>query len=150
MKKILIVEDDPMLFEIYKKKFSDEGWDVKVATSGAEAEKIALKEKPAVVLLDLILPEEDGFEVLNKIKQSPSGKGTKVIVFSNLSQAEDQEKARQLGADGFLVKSDYTPSEIVDKVSELIGEDEKVDAVLEKKNQQSDEDDLGGFKSRKI
>ncbi len=65
-----------------------------MATSGAEAERIALKEKPAVVLLDLILPEEDGFEVLNKIKQSPAGKNIKVIVFSNLSQTEDQEKPR--------------------------------------------------------
>ncbi len=151
MKKILVVEDDPMLFEIYKKKFSEEGWDVKVATSGVEAEKIALKEKPTVVLLDLILPEEDGFEVLKKIKQSSVSKNMKVIVFSNLSQSEDQEKAQSLGADGFLIKSDYTPSEIVNKISELVGENEQNNSDSKQENQQlKNKSDLYGFKRRKI
>lgn len=120
MKKILIVEDDPMLVEIYSKKFLSDGFDTDTANSGAEAEKKVKANKFDLVLLDLVLPEADGFEVLKKIKEDSSLSETKVVVFSNLSQEEDKEKAATLGADDFLTKSDYTPGEIVEHVKGML------------------------------
>ncbi len=120
MKKILIVEDDAMLVEIYEKKFAKDGYEVITATSGSKAEKKIRSDKPDLVLLDLVLPEEDGFGVLERIKQDPSTKDTRVVVFSNLSQEEDKEKARKLGAEGFVTKSDFTPQEIVEEVKKYL------------------------------
>lgn len=117
MKKILIVEDDPMLVEIYQKKFSQDGsFEVLTASSGSETEKKIFGEKPDLVLLDLVLPEQDGFEILEKVRKDKSLDGTKIIIFSNLSQPEDKEKAKNLGADDFFVKSDFTPQQVVEKV----------------------------------
>ena len=120
MSNILIVEDDRMLVEIYQKKFSSDGYQVETASSGAEAIKKITKNKPDLVLLDLVMPEEDGFEVLRKVKQNPLTKDVRIIVFSNLSQEEDKEKAAALGAEGFITKSDFTPQEIVEKVHEIL------------------------------
>ncbi|MEA1926010.1 MAG: response regulator [Patescibacteria group bacterium] len=120
MKKILIVEDDPMLLEIYQKKFLDYKYDILTASTGIEALQKIRIEKPELVLLDLVLPEEDGFEVLKKIKQSPRTKDIKVIIFSNLSQVENKQKATELSADGFITKSDYTPREIIEEVGKVL------------------------------
>lgn len=120
MKKILIVEDDPMLVEIYSKKFTSKGFEIDTAISGAEAEKKVKNGNFDLVLLDLVLPETDGFSVLKKIKEDPAISSTKVVVFSNLSQEEDKERASMLGADGFLTKSDYTPGEIVEHIKEIL------------------------------
>lgn len=120
MSNILIVEDDQMLVEIYQKKFSSDGYQVETANSGAEAIKKITKNKPDLVLLDLVMPEEDGFEVLRKVKQNPLTKDVRIIVFSNLSQEEDKEEAAALGAEGFITKSDFTPQEIVEKVREIL------------------------------
>ncbi len=120
MKKVLIVEDDPMLLEIYQKKFLDDKYDILTASTGTEAIQKVRVKKPELVLLDLILPEENGFEVLKKIKRNPHTKGIKVIIFSNLSQSEDKQKAAELGADGFITKSDYTPREIIKEVGRIL------------------------------
>jgi two-component system alkaline phosphatase synthesis response regulator PhoP len=122
MKKILVVEDDPMLLEIYQKKFNGGEFEVITATSGIEAEKKAAAEKPDLILLDLVLPEKDGLSVLKTIKEDNSLQGTKVVIFSNLSQEEEQQKAQSLGADGFIVKSEFTPQQLVDKVKEILAD----------------------------
>ena len=133
MAKILIVEDDSMLIEIYQKKFSDDGYEVVTATTGAEVLKKIKNENPELVLLDLVLPEEDGFHVLEKIKKDSHTKNIKVIIFSNLSQQEDQSRAAKLGAEGFLTKSDYTPTEMVEEVQKVLKSDNQ------KKNKTSKE-----------
>ncbi|MEA2007234.1 MAG: response regulator [Patescibacteria group bacterium] len=120
MNNILIVEDDKMLVEIYHKKFSSDGYQVDTAGSGVEAIKKIIKNKPDLVLLDLVMPEEDGFEVLRRVKNNAKSKDVRIIVFSNLSQEEDKEKATALGAEGFITKSDFTPQEIVEKVHEIL------------------------------
>jgi len=74
--------------------------------------------------LDLVLPEQDGFELLEKIRRNKSLDKTKIIIFSNLSQPEEKDRAEELGADGFIVKSEFTPQQIVDKVKDLVGFDE--------------------------
>lgn len=123
-KKILIVEDDEMLSEIYQKKFSDAGFNVIIANNGKQAfEQINLASDFDLILLDLVMPEEDGFDILKKIKQDQTTQGLRVVIFSNLSQEEDRQRASTLGAEGFIVKSDFTPQEIVTKVNSFFIED---------------------------
>jgi len=120
MKKLLIIEDDPMLVEIYQKKFSqDDSFEVSISSAGLEAEKKIFNERPDFVLLDLVLPEQDGFEILEKIRKEKDLDKTKIIIFSNLSQPEERSRAEELGANGFIVKSENTPQQIVDRVKEL-------------------------------
>lgn len=121
MKKILIVEDDPMLVEIYSKKFEISGFEVILANTGLDAVKKAQESKPDVILLDLVLPEIDGFEALKRIREDKSLANTKVIISSNLSQEDERQKAEDLGANGFITKASFTPQEMVNKVQEFLG-----------------------------
>ncbi len=125
MKRIIIVEDDPMIMEIYHKKFSDSGFEVLTANGGEGALSLAEKEKTDAILLDLIMPKMDGFEVVKKLREGICGPETKIIIFSNLSQREDRDKAMKLGADGFIIKSDYSPTELVKEVERLLGQFEE-------------------------
>jgi len=127
MKKILIAEDDPMLLEIYQKKFNGENFEIITATSGTEAENKTKTEKPDMILLDLVLPEKDGLSVLKAIREKESLRSTKVVIFSNLSQEEERQKAQALGADEFIVKSDFTPQQLVDRVKELLADNKNED-----------------------
>jgi two-component system, OmpR family, alkaline phosphatase synthesis response regulator PhoP len=122
MAKVVIVEDDPMISEIYSKKFSDVGFDVSAVTSGEQVLDLALAEKVDVILLDLIMPKMDGFEVIRKLRDGMYDPNIKIIVTSNLSSHEDQDKAMKLGANGFVAKSDYSPSELVIQVKRLINQ----------------------------
>lgn len=119
-----------MISDIYQKKFSEAGFEVLAAEAGDQALALAEKNSPDIILLDLILPKMNGFDVIEHLRASKYGSGIKIIVFSNLSQTEDREKAMKLGADGFVSKSDYTPSELVKEVSRLLGQFEE-----EKKNE---------------
>jgi|GEM_PF-652074 DNA-binding response OmpR family regulator len=141
MKKVLIVEDDSMLSEIYQKKFkSQDSFEVVSANSGTEAIKKAKEEKPDLVLLDLVLPEMDGFDVLEQIKKDPTLSNTKVVPFSNLSEEDNEKKLRELGADGFIAKSEHTPQELLEEVKKILKEDKGNSS--EKPNVQNKEIDL--------
>ena len=133
MAKIIIVEDDPMISEIYQKKFAESGYDVLSAESGDQVLALAKKEKVDAILLDLIMPKMDGFEIIKSLRSGHYDKNIKIIVFSNLSQREDQDKATKLGADGFMVKSDYTPSTLVKEVTRLLnqGAEEKKNLAIQ-------------------
>lgn len=120
--KIIIAEDDPMISAIYQKKFSESGFQVFAVDSGDQVLALAKKEKVDVVLLDLILPKMNGFEVIEKIRGQEFDPGIKIIVFSNLSQKEDREKAQKMGANGFVSKADYTPSNLVAEVGRLLNQ----------------------------
>ncbi len=121
MTKIIIVEDDPMISEIYQRKFVDSGFEVMVATTGEQVLTLAKNNPVDVILLDLIMPKMDGFEVIENLRKgSEFDKNIKIIVSSNLSQREDQEKAMHLGANGFVAKSEYTPGELVAEVKRLL------------------------------
>lgn len=117
--KILVAEDDPFLVKVYQAKLVKEGFEVQLAHDGEEAEKILQTFMPQVILLDLMMPKKDGFHVLADIKSSPVLKNIPVIVTSNLSQPEDKQKALQLGATEYLVKSDMPIQMIVDKLKQL-------------------------------
>lgn len=122
MPSIIIVEDDPMISEIYQKKFADSGYQVFLATSGEQTLTIAKKEKVDLVLLDLIMPKMNGFDVLENLRGRGYDPNMRVIVFSNLSSSEDREKAAKLGANGFIAKSEFSPSDLVKEVGRLLGQ----------------------------
>jgi DNA-binding response OmpR family regulator len=120
--KVLIVEDDKFLRELLVRKLKTEGLEVSVAIEGKEALKKIREEFPQLVLLDLVLPGIDGFEVLRRIKEDPATSKVPVIILSNLGQREEVEKGIQLGANDYLVKAHFTPEEIVKKVKGVLGE----------------------------
>lgn len=120
MKKILIIEDDEFLRQLVSKKISSEGFEVISAVDGPEGLEKTESEKPDLILLDLLLPTIDGFEVLSKIKTNKETSGIPVIILSNLGQQEEINKGMKLGAQDFLVKAQMTPDEIAEKIKEML------------------------------
>ena len=120
--KILVVEDDKFLRELITQKLSREGYDVVGAVDGEEGVVKAKKDQPNLILLDLILPGIDGFEVLSQIKKDPETSEIPVVILSNLGQKEDVDKGKSLGAIDFLIKAHFTPSEIIEKIEEILKE----------------------------
>lgn len=120
MPKILLVEDDVALRDIYSARFSAENYTVSCATDGEEALTVAVKERPDIILLDIMMPKISGFDVLDILRATPETKVTKIIVMSALSQPSDIEKGKALGADEYLVKSQVTLTEVVVKVKEVL------------------------------
>jgi len=119
-KTILIVEDDKFLRELIAQKLTKEGYEVSEAIDGEEGIKKIQEEKPNLVLLDLILPGIDGFEVLSKMKEDQALVQIPVIILSNLGQKEDVEKGLKLGAVDYLIKAHFTPGEILDKIKAVL------------------------------
>lgn len=115
-KKILIIEDDKFLRELIVQKLSKEDFGVSEAIDGEEGIKKIKEEKPDLILLDLILPGIDGFEVLSRMKEDPALTSIPVIILSNLGQKEDVERGLKLGAVDYLIKAHFTPGEIIEKV----------------------------------
>ncbi len=112
-----------MISEIYQHKLESSGFEVEIAMTGKEALKKSREEKYDLMLLDLVLPEMDGMDVLKEIKKS--GKYSpemKVVIFSNLTERENQEKALENGADGFISKSQFNPSALVGEIQRRLGE----------------------------
>lgn len=120
--KILIVEDDEFLSGMYVTKFSLEGFAVVYALDGEEGINKARQEKPHLILLDLLLPKKDGFEVLEELKQDQETKAIPVILLTNLSQESDIKRGKELGAADYLIKAYNIPSEVVKKVKTLLGD----------------------------
>lgn len=118
-KKILVVEDDQFLSAVLLKKLQNEKCEVSHAMTAEEAITKSL-EKPDIVLLDLILPGANGLDILKKIKENPDTKATPVVILSNLSQQEDMDRAKELGAVKFLVKAMSTPEDILGLVAEIL------------------------------
>lgn len=121
MHKIIVVEDDPMLGEIYEKKFSDAGFEMKLVTSGKTVEDEVAAYQPEMVLLDIVLPDMDGYEILEALSKNDDTRSVPTYVFSNLSAKEDIERATSLGAKGFITKSSFTPTQLVDEVKKILG-----------------------------
>lgn len=118
--KILIIEDDNFLLSMYATKFEKENFEVLSAEDGEKGVRKALKDQPDLILLDIILPKMDGFEVLKKLKSQKETKDIPVILLTNLSQRDDSKKGLSLGADDYLIKAHFMPSEIVDKVKKYL------------------------------
>lgn len=135
MTSIILVEDDPMISEIYQKKFSEAGFEVTIAASGRECLTKLKEKKCDLVLLDMVLPEMSGIEVLKEIKKSGTyDPKTKVFIFSNLTGKEDYEKARQEGADGYIPKTRFSPSDLVSEISRILNELNEQEKNEERRN----------------
>ena len=117
-KKIMIVEDDVFVMDIYHTKLTQEGFEVISATNGMDGLKKlkAEKELPDLMLLDILMPYMDGLEMLAEVKKDDRLKDIPVILLTNLSQKVDVEKGMGLGANDFLIKSHFTPSEVLEKI----------------------------------
>ncbi|PIR92867.1 response regulator [Candidatus Falkowbacteria bacterium CG10_big_fil_rev_8_21_14_0_10_43_10] len=120
--KILLVEDDSFLLNMYADKFQSENFEVFTADSGDRALKIAQDKIPDIILLDIMLPKKDGFEVLRELQKEASTKAIPVILLTNLSQREEVKKGLELGAKDFLIKAHFMPNEVVEKVKSVLGE----------------------------
>lgn len=122
---ILLIEDDPLLIDIYSTKFKESGFEVQVADSGEKALSLLSKVSPSLIVMDIVLPQVDGWELLAVAQKQENLKNTKIIVLSNLGQKEEIEKGISLGADRYLIKAHFTPSQVVKEVRELL-EEEKI------------------------
>ena len=124
-RKVLIVEDDEFLLQMYSTKLELEGFKVLEAVNGLQGLKTAQKEKPDLILLDLNLPEMNGFEVLSNLKREDDTKDIKVLILTNYSQKEDIDRCLSLGADDYLIKAHFVPSEVISKIKVILeGEQE--------------------------
>jgi len=119
-KKILIIEDDKFLRELISQKLTKEGFDVSEAVDGEEGLRKVKEEKPELVLLDLILPGMDGFEVLTEMREDPVLSTIPVIILSNLGQKEEVDKGLKLGAVDYLIKAHFTLGEIIEKMKNVL------------------------------
>ena len=120
MKSILLVEDDQFLIEIYTTKFKQAGFSIGKAEDGEECLKKLKEETPDLLLLDIVLPSLNGWEILRKIKEDEVLKNIKVVILSNLGEKDEIEKGIKLGATRYLVKAHYTPSEVVEEVKKIL------------------------------
>ena len=119
-KTILLVEDDPFLVDIYTTKLKDSGFSVETATDGTSGLR-KLKEKEFdLLVLDIVLPHIDGWQILEEIGGDEKFKNLKVVIFSNLGQKEEVEKGLKLGAVKYFIKAHYTPSEIVEEIKKIL------------------------------
>src|SRR5581483_5464596 len=120
MAKIMLVEDDNNLREIYEARLLAEGYEIVSARDGEEALTIAVKEKPDLIIADIMMPKISGFDMLDILRNTPETRETKVIMMTALSQAEDKEKASKLGADRYLVKSQVTLEDVARVAREVL------------------------------
>jgi len=120
MKKILIIEDETMLAEMYHDRFVEAGFKVIMAYSAEEGIEKALKEKPNLILLDILLPRENGIGFLGKLRQNSKISSIKVVAFSNYDDPATKKEALELGVKDYLIKTDYTPKQIIDIIKEYL------------------------------
>jgi DNA-binding response OmpR family regulator len=121
MKKILVAEDDNFLANAYRVKLTKSSYEVKIVVDGEETLQVLKNYIPDLIILDLIMPKKDGFAVLEEIKKNESLKKIPCIVASNLGQKEDIDRAKGLGADDYIIKTDLTMGGLLDKIKSFIG-----------------------------
>lgn len=122
MTKIMLVEDDNNLREIYGARLMAEGYEIVSAADGEEALALAVKEKPDLIISDVMMPKISGFDMLDILRTTPETKNTKVIMMTALSQPEDRARGESLGADKYLVKSQVTLEDVVVAVHDILGD----------------------------
>ncbi len=121
MAKILLVEDDTNLREIYSARFGAEAYDVITASDGEEALATAVRERPDLIILDVMMPKISGFDVLDILRSTPETKDTKVIMMTALSQDTDKQRGESLGVNQYLIKSQVTLEDVVNAAKAQLG-----------------------------
>lgn len=120
-KRILLVEDDQALAKVYMARLALEGFDVKHVPNGEDALSVAVTFKPALIVLDAMMPKISGFDVLDILRNTPETMNVRVIMLTALSQAKDKEMAVKLGADDYLVKSQVVIGDVVERIKHHLG-----------------------------
>src|SRR3989337_3533026 len=120
MARILIVEDDTLIKRMYQQAFEFDGFKVDLASDGEDGLSKLKDNKPTVILLDIMMPKMNGLQFLEEIKSDPVNKNIPVVVLTNLSGTQDAQKALELGAVKYIVKSQYKPKQVVNMVKEII------------------------------
>ena len=120
-KKILLVEDDASLAAVYRARLELEGFDIKEVHNGEDALSAAVSYRPDLILLDVMMPKISGFDVLDILRNTPDTTNVRVIMLTALSQPKDKERAEQLGADDYLVKSQVVIGDVVERVRHQLG-----------------------------
>jgi len=115
--KILVVEDDEFLTKIYSMTLTQEGYEVTITKNGDEGLRALKKDKPDIVLLDLLLPKKDGFEFLKEMREDTKFKNIPVLILTNLGQESDIEKAKDLGADDYVIKGNVEVEDVIKKIN---------------------------------
>ncbi len=121
-KRILLVEDDDALANVYVTRLQAEGFDARRVNNGEEALSAALNYHPDLVLLDVMMPKVSGFDVLDILRHTPETANLKIIMLTALSQESDKERARAMGVDDYLVKSQVVIADVIDKIRQHLGE----------------------------
>ncbi|MEO8691766.1 MAG: response regulator [Candidatus Saccharimonas sp.] len=122
MTKIAIIEDDQVINQMYRMKFEAAGFDVYAADDGASGLKLIEKIKPKIILLDLQMPNMSGAEVLKAVRGKSWGADIPVIILTNLGEEEAPKSLRELGIHSYIVKADLTPSQVVSRVKDALGQ----------------------------
>ena len=120
-KKVLLIEDEELILGLLEKKLKNKGYEVSVARDGEEGLKKMRERKPDLVLLDIVMPKKGGFEVMEEMKKDPALKKIPVIIVSNSGQPVELDRAKELGAKDWLIKTEFDPQEVIDKVKKQIG-----------------------------
>lgn len=120
-KKILLVEDEEIMIDLLQRKLTNEGYEVSVARDGEEGLRQMKEIKPDLILLDIVMPKMGGFEVMEKMAKEPELGKIPIIVISNSGQPVELDRAQKLGAKDWLIKTQFDPREVVDKVVKQIG-----------------------------
>jgi DNA-binding response OmpR family regulator len=120
-KRILLVEDDDAIANVYLMRLQAEGFDVRRVTNGEDALATALNYHPDLVLLDIMMPQVSGFDVLDILRNTPETANLKIIMLTALSQESDRERAESLGVDDYLVKSQVVIADVVDRIKHHLG-----------------------------
>ena len=118
MSKIAIVEDDVAISQMYRIKFESEGYTVETAENGKLGLELIEDMKPDIVLLDLMMPEMDGEEMLTKLRATPLGKDIKVIILTNMGETEAPASIKEMGVEAFILKANMTPRQVAELVKE--------------------------------
>jgi DNA-binding response OmpR family regulator len=121
MPKIAIIEDDPTISQMYRFKFESEGYDVQTAGNGKLGLELAEHMKPDIILLDLMMPEMSGEQMLKKLRGSAWGKDIKVIVLTNMGEQEIPASIKELGVSGVILKAAMTPRQVAELVKKTVG-----------------------------
>ena len=116
----MVIEDDTLLIKMYKTKIASEGFRVITAQNGEEGLKKALEHKPDGIILDVMMPKLSGIDMLTRLRQDTHGKNIPVVIMSNLSQEAEASKAAELGVKEYLVKANYTPKEVIERLKQYL------------------------------
>ncbi len=120
MKKILLVEDEEIIRDLLQRKLTQEGYEILVSRDGEEGLKLMRKTKPDLILLDIIMPKMGGFELMEEMQKDKELKKIPIIVISNSGQPVELDRAQRLGAKDWLIKTEFDPQEVIEKVKKQI------------------------------